>query len=636
MPRHRRPVAGRLGLAVAAMAAAALGHAGRADPGLTLTAIAVDGQFADWAAVLANPRQATRDGDGSSYTQAQCAQFSTDRDCSLAGGSGNDFLTFAWTYDSSAVSLYIERYGSPTNGVDLLFVADVNGDKKLDATHDRVIHAHWNGTTGVVSADWSAYVPANPAGDDVVCVPTPPATLCPNPAGVPAAPPGFVDGYKLPGSNPQVNACAGCSGRGNTAAGDPLKGLQVEVRIPWSNFGVATPQPFFWHAVGSNNGTLASAVDDIGAPDGKLGSFFYRAVSLTPDRGGSVLSPGSAIYDHVLANDGNAEDVFDLLATSSLGARLEILDGATVAAVDETGDGAWEGVAAGYDSNGNGRPDFTLAAGASRALSIRVAMPSGRRGDDVTRLTALSAADATVSATATDVSMVGAPALLPASQSRWTVAGQPVPYPLTLVNAETGADTFDFSASAGCAGWQVELLDDAAGAPGALAALDAEGDGAWDAVGGGYDSNANGQPDFGPTAAGGGRKDLWLRLTPPGGTPPGGSCSAVLTALSAATGASDAAAVAATVGPPVSFTPSYTFAAGTGKLASPGGAVFFPGVIRNHEDVARSYALSTPSLAPVDLFAPLFWTDPDGDGNPSDGALVAATQDVPPYGGELA
>ncbi len=254
----------------------------------------------------------------------------------------------------------------------------------------------------------------------------------------------------------------------------------------------------------------------------------------------------------------------------------------------------------------------------------------------MTRLTAFSAGDATVSATATDTSMVGAPALLPASQSRGTVAGQPVPYPITIINAETGADTFDFSVSAGCAGTLVELLDDSAGAPGAAAALDADGDGAWDVVTGGYDSNGNGQPDFGPTAASGGRKSLWLRLTPPGGTPLGQTCSVVLTALSAATGASDAAAVTATVGPPVSFTPSYTFAAGTSKLASPGGALFFPGVIRNHEAVARSDALSTPSLAPAGLFAPLFWADPNGDGNPSDGAFITTTPDVRPYGGELA
>ncbi len=254
----------------------------------------------------------------------------------------------------------------------------------------------------------------------------------------------------------------------------------------------------------------------------------------------------------------------------------------------------------------------------------------------MTRLTAFSAGDATVSATATDTSMVGAPALLPASQSRGTVAGQPVPYPITIINAETGADTFDFSVSAGCAGTLVELLDDSAGAPGAAAALDADGDGAWDVVTGGYDSNGNGQPDFGPTAASGGRKSLWLRLTPPGGTPLGQTCSLVLTALSAATGASDAAAVTASVGPPVSFTPSYTFAAGTSKLASPGGALFFPGVIRNHEAVARSDALSTPSLAPAGLFAPLFWADPNGDGNPSDGAFITTTPDVRPYGGELA
>jgi MYXO-CTERM domain-containing protein len=596
---------------------------------LTLATMTIDGSFGDWTPVLANVNQATRDGDGSSYAQALCAQFSGDRDCSLAGGSGNDFLTFAWTYDESNVYLYVERYGSPSNGVDLLFVADVNGDKLLTSS-DRVVHARWNGTTGAVALDWSPYAPANAAGDSIVCAPVAPETLCANPAGVLAAPAGYVDGYKLPGTNPGTNTCTGCAGLGNTTGNDPLKGLQVEVAIPWSAFGVSAPRPFYWHTVSSNNRSLASAVDNIGAPNGRLGSFFYRAVSLTPDRHGVVTSPGAVEYPHVLANGGNAADTFDLVATSTAGAGVELLLDGVVIGRDDEGDGTWEYAS---DSNANGLPDVTVELGASRALTVRIVMPAGRRGEDVTRVTARSAGDLLVSATVTDTSVVGSPALLPPAQSKGTVAGQAAPFALQLVNSEPVVDTFDLAVDGGCPGALVELRADADGAPGAVLATDGDGDGAWDSVPG--DTTSDGNPDVVDVAPGGTRVGLWLEITPPADAVAGESCTVRLTARSVYSGATDYADQTVTVGPAVSFTPSYTFAAGTSRVVPPGGRVYFPGVIENNEPVARAYALSIGARVPATLATSVVWTDPDGDGNPSDGVVATTTGMVPAYGGRV-
>lgn len=215
--RTRALRAASLAAAVAGLAAAAAlltdARPVRAQGPLTLRTITIDGQFSDWDAVLANALQTTQDGDGSSAKLiANCGLYSTDRDCPQTGGAGNDFLKFAWTYDASNVYLYVERYGSTSNTVDLLFVADVNRDGKLDLVQDRVIHARWFGSSGTVSLDSWQYQPAAPGGDPIACVPTPPATRCPNAAGQPAAPEGFVDGYKLPGANvtrPPAPAAAG-------------------------------------------------------------------------------------------------------------------------------------------------------------------------------------------------------------------------------------------------------------------------------------------------------------------------------------------------------------------------------------------------------------------------------------------
>ena len=336
-------------LAAAGAAAAALLAPGerpaQASSPLTLRTITVDGSFADWDAVLANAAQATHDGDGSSTAiKANCGLYSTDRDCPMTGGAGNDFLTFAWTYDATNVYLYIERYGSSSNSVDFLFVADVNRDKRLTLADDAVIHANWFGGTGNVTLDLWSYQPADAFnGDPILCRPTPPATACANAAGLPSAPAGYVDGYKLPGTNVSKRACTGCTGRGGP------DGMRVEIAVPWSAFGSSVSQPFYWHVVSSNNDALASAVDNIGAPDGGLGSFIQRGVSLGPDRSGAVLSPGQVTYAHTLANEGNDVDFFDLVVTSSQGAQVELLEAGVVLATDLTGDGTWDTIRAGRD-----------------------------------------------------------------------------------------------------------------------------------------------------------------------------------------------------------------------------------------------------------------------------------------------
>jgi hypothetical protein len=601
----RRLIAGFASLAVAAALAILNGRTEAANP-LTLKTVTIDGNVSDWDAVLGNALQTTRDGDGSSSAiAANCALYSTDRDCPMGGGAGNDLHTFAWTYDASYVYLYIERYGSTSNGVDFFFVADANRDKRLEATGDEAIHARWWGSTGNVTVDAGAYAPVDAVNGDAIV------------SGA-----GYVDGYDLAGSNGTLSAitcAAGAMGLGVTAGADA--GRKMELRIPWCAFGVSSGQPFYWHVVSTNNGSLNTPLDNIGAPSGGLGSFVQRAVALFPDRSGAVLSPGVVTYDHTLANDGNDADVVGLRATSSQGARIEILDAGVVIGRDDEGDGTWELT-----------PQVPLAASASKTLQVRITMPSGRTGQDVTRVTATSGDDPTASASVSDWSHVGSPAFVPETFSTWTQAGVAAAFAETLVNGQLAADTFDLTPGAGCAGDALLVTADAAGAQ--VVARDDDGDGAWDSVNVPDDTNANGLPDMGPIP-GQTTRTFWLWVRPPPGAPEG-SCTVQLTAASPMTAATARADHTVTVAPALAFAPSYTRAAGTSLRANVGGSVFFPALLRNSESVPRAYTF-TQLLSPAGSGATArVWSDPDGDGSPADGVVVASTGTVAAFGGTQA
>jgi MYXO-CTERM domain-containing protein len=601
----RRLFAGLAALSLAGALAVLCGRTEAANP-LTLRTMTVDGNLADWDAVLGNALQTTRDGDGSSSAiTANCALYSTDRDCPMGGGAGNDLYTFAWTYDASFVYLYIERYGSSNNGVDFFFVADTNRDKRLKATGDAVIHARWWGSTGSVTLDAGPYAPVDAVNGDAI-----------------ASASGLVDGYDLPGTNGTMSAiscAAGAAGMGATAGGDA--GRKMELRIPWCAFGLASGQPFYWHVVSTNNGSLNTPLDNIGAPSGGIGSFVQRGVTLSPDRSGAVLSPGVVSYDHVLLNEGNEADVIVFGAASSQGARIELIDAGTVIGRDDQGDGTWE-------LPSGGQPQLALAAGASKPLQVRITMPSGRSGQDVTRVTAASANDATVSSAITDTSHVGSPAFVPETFAAWTQANVAAGFAEALFNGQLTADVFDLTPGPGCAGAQLRITLDAAGTQ--LVARDDTGDGTWDFVDAASDVNGNGLPDLGGVAGGTG-KSFWLWVQPPAGTPYG-SCSVRLTATSPTTAATASAEHTVTVAPAVSLTPSYTRAAGTSRRVFVGGSGLFPAVLRNAESVSRSYSLAQV-LTPAAGATARVWTDPNGDGNPTDGAVITSTGAVAPFGG---
>ncbi|HEY6101449.1 MAG TPA: Ig-like domain-containing protein, partial [Anaeromyxobacter sp.] len=219
---------------------------------------------------------------------------------------------------------------------------------------------------------------------------------------------------------------------------------------------------------------------------------------------------------------------------------------------------------------------------------------------------------------------VATTSIAPAAQDRTTVAGTGVPFAMTLSSHLTSADTYDLDVPGGACGWAIALLDGA----GAVVAT-RDGAGVW----AGGDTNGNGLPDLGPTAANG-ATPFQLRLTPPPGAPIGASCTAILTAAGQGSGLWAQASATAHVGAAATYTPDFT--GGAAKTVGSGSVVNFPGVVQNNGAAAAAFALSAAASSVPDAgaLAPMvFYSDPNADGDPSDGAVITGTASISPFGG---
>jgi uncharacterized repeat protein (TIGR01451 family) len=225
---------------------------------------------------------------------------------------------------------------------------------------------------------------------------------------------------------------------------------------------------------------------------------------------------------------------------------------------------------------------------------------------------------------------VGLTTVAPGAQDRTTVAGVAAPFPMTLTSNGVAAEVYDLDvADPGC-GWGIELRG-----PGAALLGTRDGAGAWTIAPGG-DTNSDGRPDAGATAGGGGTSTFTSWMTPPGGLPYGSSCTATLTAYGASSGLTASATATLRTAAAATFTPSAT---GTSaKAVARGGDVGFPGLIQNNTSAPLDFDVSavvttTPDAGPLQPY--VFFSDPNGDGDPADGAQITTTGAVAPYGGTV-
>jgi len=581
----------------------------------TLVPITIDGDLSDWEPVLANPVNVTHDGDGSSYGSTCIG--STDRDCEVKGGTGRDLLTFAWTYDADSIYLLIERWGSSSNIIRFFFVMDLDGNGHAETT-DRVLLVEWNGVKNYFDAMLCAYVPdPSGSGSDSLVDPS-----------------GFADGWKMPGT---INTANPLSTYLEVPGAESPPGYRFEVGVPWTDLGLSGPASIGFHVASNNNTRLNEAEDNMGGPNGHIGTFGFAGVDIYPPWIQSAGPGAQVAFPHTIENLGNQDGLFDLTGRSSLG--LPILyysdpDGDGVGndlmAVDQNGDGDFADAGdtaptLAYDSNENGLLDFNLLVGGMDFFVAAVQVPPFLTDVvDYLRFHVRLDSMIFVEDQVEDQLYIGYFTVYPNQQAS-AVPGQYVDYGHWVTNNQSFPDTGVLTVSS-LMGWNVQLYSDPDrdGDPvdGLLLAEDLGGDGIWD----------TGNPDTGVLPAEGGSAWFIVRVLVPGTALVDTDVDmTTFTATSVVNPNRAGTAIdTTTVRERVTVEPDYTFADGTHLYGSAAGSVYFPFEVINSWITPDSFTLTANSAQGWTLN---LWSDPNGNGSIDDGVIIANTGVVPQMGG---
>jgi len=552
----------------------------------TLTTITLDGLMDDWAAVLANPRNLTEDGDGSSLS---CLE-STDRDCPVARQT-LDLTRFAWTYDEAKLYLFVERLRDGQQAYAVFLHADLDLDGLMGAPADRIVVIWHDPRDDLVSLAAWEYVPVAPGGDPLA-------------DGL-----GMADGYAVPGRY-------GPSTYGQAAAPTATPdGERFEVGLPWSALDLAGPAAFNFH-VGSSESNVSpgQTADNLGGPGGGPGTTAFQDLDLRPPRSGSTPPGGAIAHAHLVENLGNLPDLYNLRAVSSEGCGLRLhsdpdgdgdpADGALLA-LDANGDGdftdAQDSLLA--DSDADTLPDTGLVGpGLSFPLVLEVLPKAGlKRVIDQSILFASSRGGCRVQVE--DQTAIGDLTLTP----RWDLTAEPglsLALAHRLQNHLAEPLCVDLSWTSGL-GWTYELWSDP----------DGDGDPADGAPL--TDTCGGPGPDLQPLA--GEALHLAARTVVPAGTALGALEVFLLEASgpgNTRAAVSDTVAVAETL----TLSPSYLLADGEAKNAAAGRSLYFRHVLTHAGPAAETFFLSAPTPPGHTL---TLLSDPDGDGLPFDGEPIA-------------
>ncbi len=610
--------------------------AGGGSSGPTLKTITLDGNENDWAPVLANPLQVTLDGQ---FTP-QCNVSPIDRDCTNNTNiSGRDLAKFAWTYDSTNIYLFLKRFGSTSNTQTFYFYCDINENQRMD-TGEKVFQVRYSGQTRRTDAyiyDYNAVDIGN--GDSMVC----PSAPC---SDHPLSETGKADGYTIVGTLSNETLVYSNQNYGFS------DGTGFESYFSWSLLGVPVGAPIYYHVSSSNTSNpsqVPAQIDDnLGGPGGGIGAFGFYLFSITPDYTENVAPSNPLVveYVHEITNTGTFSDRYDLKATSNLSWRIDLydLDLNTLMATDLEGDGIWDYVNPSYegDSPSNGMPDTPVIPATDPDsyfdLLLRLTAPYGTENViDQTILEGISSADPCLMENSTDTTSVGELILYPSPQYKSGIAGNFVNFGLRLIN-NTFEDIFDLRAISGY-GWTVNYYTDPNGdgnpSDGVLFAVDLNGNGYFtdtgDLITSGYDTNSNNLPDLG-IISNGSYRDFVIQIRIPLGTLIGTQDLSILFAMGYNYGINSSAELHTTVYNHLTFFPEYKVSEGTNKYSGDRRSVFFA-----HTVINSWYEDSTISLSSTNNYgwSVRYYTDPNGDGNPSDGTEITSPFILGANGGSL-
>lgn len=204
--------------------------------------------------------------------------------------TGRDLRRFSYTWDSTNLYLYVERWASTTNVTDWWFFLDSDADGLME-TGEKVLRVKWQGSNRSTKANTWQYVESASGGDPLVS----PVT-------------GQGDGYDMPGTI--ANEVFYYDTFGGAASG-----TEMEAYISWSDLGYTGPVNIKFHISSSNGKNLPNnIIDNMDGPAG--GEIFpddleiTKTASVTAKRSGesftysvSVINGGLITFTGVEISD---------------------------------------------------------------------------------------------------------------------------------------------------------------------------------------------------------------------------------------------------------------------------------------------------------------------------------------------
>ncbi len=216
--------------------------------------ISIDGNMADWAPYLNDPDNNSYDASGSND---QDAPFSED---------ARDLLRLTFTEDANYLYFNLQRAGSTSNTIDIVFYLDINNNDLMESG-EPVYHISWAGTNGSVSIEVLNYQPST-------------AGIHHNTLSQ------HIDGSKLMGTLTNRSG----QGPGISTGSGSSDGKSVEIKIPFSQITrvndeeIVTGQLYFGQDFKFHISTINSNVSSIPA-----------ANSINDNFGGCLNAPSTNI-----------------------------------------------------------------------------------------------------------------------------------------------------------------------------------------------------------------------------------------------------------------------------------------------------------------------------------------------------
>lgn len=275
---------------------------------ITIDAGLSGGNTSDWKTpsdITANPGQFSIDAEGDKQTGT-----AADLDYQI-DSTGRDLRSFAYTYDSAFLYLWVERFASTSNTTDWWFYFDSAGGAPdgLLQSGEKLLRVSWKGNNGATTVRLYNYVSTRPGGDPMTC----PATGANSVADGWCPSAGAADGYDMPGTHGTEITLLAANGDSQNQNGGLTSGLQtgleMETRISWAAMGYSGPASLGFHIASSNGQNIPSQTkDNMDGPGGNGGSILFSDLAVSKTVSSSTVNAGNNFsYSVSITNNGSSD-----------------------------------------------------------------------------------------------------------------------------------------------------------------------------------------------------------------------------------------------------------------------------------------------------------------------------------------